>query len=207
MLKPKVKQSKSKSKLRGSDSKMVYFDQSVPLLEKRAAEEALKPTGYHVCQFLDRHVGLLITCHRVSQQCFSPLIFFSFFSFLPLNVSLLFRRSLTSLRYTCLTLQLLYASHVNSCCDDVGFPLPPHNNVIIFYWEKEWEKYGARCTATGSSPTDHTSNISPAGLGPSPLEGDLARCVPKMCVQLTYCPHLDYVFVEAEPCIISSQET
>lgn len=48
MLKPKVKQSKSKSKLRGSDSKMVYFDQSVPLLEKRAAEEALKPTGYHV---------------------------------------------------------------------------------------------------------------------------------------------------------------
>eukprot|EP00729_Bicosta_minor_P020352 gene20352-25577_t len=102
MLKPKVKQSKSKSKLRGSDSKMVYFDQSVPLLEKRAAEEALKPTGYHVCQFLDRHVGLLITCHR------------------------------------------------------------------------EWEKYGARCTATGSSPTDHTSNISPAGLGPSPLEGDLA---------------------------------
>ena len=49
-----------------SARKMVYFDQSVPPSDKRVAEEALRSTGHQACQFLDRHVTLLITCHKVS---------------------------------------------------------------------------------------------------------------------------------------------
>ena len=56
---------KSKGKAE-SARKMVYFDQSVPPSDKRVAEEALRSTGHQACQFLDRHVTLLITCHKVS---------------------------------------------------------------------------------------------------------------------------------------------
>jgi hypothetical protein len=47
-------------------TKVFYFDNTVPHLDKQAVGEALELKGHTVSQFLDKHVSFLITCSKVS---------------------------------------------------------------------------------------------------------------------------------------------